>query len=52
MTSDTVLGLITALIVISSVAWVSEFRKIRDKMKLRKAIREQEEHQIAAKAAH
>ena len=52
MTSDTVLGLITALVVVSSVAWVSEFRKVRDKVMLRKAIREEEAHQAAAKPVH
>jgi hypothetical protein len=48
MLSDTILGLAIALIVISSVAWVSQYRKIRDRMRLKKAVRA--EH--AAKAAH
>ena len=48
MLSDTVIGLAIALIVISSVAWVSQYRRIRERMKLRKAIRE--DH--AAKPAH
>jgi hypothetical protein len=52
MLSDTVLGLATALVVVSSVAWVSQFRRIRDRMKIRKAIREEREHQTAAKAAN
>ena len=39
MLKDTILGLVVALIVISSVAWVSEFRRIREKIRLRKAIR-------------
>jgi hypothetical protein len=46
MLSDTVIGLAIALIVISSVAWVSQYRKIRDRMKLRKAVRA--EHDVRA----
>jgi hypothetical protein len=38
MLKDTILGLVVALIVISSVAWVSQFRRIREKIRLRKAI--------------
>jgi predicted nucleic acid-binding protein len=38
MLSDTVIGLAIAAIVISSVAWVSQFRRIKANLKLRKAI--------------
>ena len=38
MLSDTVIGLAIAAVVISSVAWVSQFRKIRANFKLRRAI--------------
>jgi hypothetical protein len=48
MLSDTILGLAIALIVVSSVAWVSQYRKIRDRMKLRKTARAER----AAKVAH
>ena len=46
MISDTVLGLAIAVVVISSVAWVSQFRRIRHRMRIRKAARE------AAKASN
>ncbi|HEY4379334.1 MAG TPA: hypothetical protein VGN01_03250 [Acidobacteriaceae bacterium] len=39
MLKDTMIGLVVAVIVISSVAWVSQFRRIREKLRLRKAIR-------------
>ena len=39
MLKDTVIGLVVAVIVISSVAWVSQFRKIRDKIRMKKAVR-------------
>jgi hypothetical protein len=43
MLSDTVLGLAIAVIVISSVAWVSQFRRIRNRMKTRKTHRAHQE---------
>jgi hypothetical protein len=43
-----VLGLAIAAIVISSVAWVSQFRRIRNRIMIRKAHRAQQE---AAKGA-
>ena len=39
MLKDTILGLVVALIVISSVAWVTQFRRIRERIRLRKALR-------------
>ena len=39
MLKDTIYGLVVAAIVISSVAWVSQFRRIRDRMRVRKAMR-------------
>ena len=45
MLSDSVMGLGIAVIVISSVAWVGPWRKIMQKIKLKKAER------TAAKAA-
>jgi len=49
MFMDSIIGLAAAIIVISSVAWVSQFRKIRDHIRAkRKAARIQ---QNAAKAA-
>ncbi len=39
MLKDTILGLAIAAIVISSVAWVSQYRRIRDRMRVRKAMR-------------
>jgi hypothetical protein len=46
MLSDTVLGIAIALIVISSLAWASQYRKIRDRMRLRRAVRA--EHDVTA----
>jgi hypothetical protein len=39
MLTDTVIGLSMAVIVISSIAWVSQFRKIRDRIRARKSVR-------------
>ena len=39
MLTDTILGLCIAAIVISSVAWVSQFRRIRNRVKAKKATR-------------
>ena len=39
MLKDTIYGLVIAAIVISSVAWVSQFRRIRDWIQVRKAMR-------------
>jgi hypothetical protein len=39
MLTDTILGLVIAVIVISSVAWVSQFRRIRNRLKIKRAIR-------------
>ena len=39
MLKDTIVGLVVAVIVISSVAWVSQFRRIRDKIRTKKAVR-------------
>lgn len=41
MIMDSIVGLAVAVIVISSVAWVSQFRKIRDRIRLKKAMRMQ-----------
>jgi hypothetical protein len=49
MLSDTVLGLVIAVIVISSVAWVAQFRRIKARIRLRRAVRE---HPAAVKVAH
>jgi hypothetical protein len=43
MLSSTVSGLAIAVFVISSVAWVSQFRKIRNRIMIRKAQRAQQE---------
>ena len=48
MLTDTILGLIIAVVVISSVAWVSQFRRIRNRLKIKRAIRADRE---AARAA-
>jgi hypothetical protein len=39
MLPDTIIGLAVAVFVISSVAWVSQFRKIRDRIRAKKAMR-------------
>jgi hypothetical protein len=39
MLTDTILGLAIAAIVVSSVAWVSQYRRIRDRLRVRKAMR-------------
>jgi hypothetical protein len=39
MIMDSVFGLAAAVIVISSVAWVSQYRKIRDRIRVKKALR-------------
>jgi hypothetical protein len=49
MLSSTMLGLAIALIVISSVAWVSQFRRIRNRIRIRKA---HHTHHEAARDAH
>lgn len=38
MLMDSIVGLAVAVIVISSVAWVSQYRKIRDRIRLKKAM--------------
>jgi hypothetical protein len=43
MLSNTMAGLAIAVIVISSVAWVSQFKRIRNRMRVRKAHHAQEE---------
>jgi hypothetical protein len=45
---DSLAGLAVAVIVISSVAWVSQYRKIRARIKARQKARDQ---QVPAKAA-
>lgn len=39
MLPDTIIGLAVAVFVISSVAWVSQFRKIRDRIRAKKVMR-------------
>ena len=39
MLKDAIYGVVAAAIVLSSVAWVSQFRRIRDWMRVKKAIR-------------
>jgi hypothetical protein len=39
MLMDSIIGLAAAIIVISSVAWVSQYRKIRDRIRIKKAMR-------------
>ena len=41
MLMDSIIGLGVAIIVISSVAWVSQYRKIRDRIRLKKTTRMQ-----------
>ncbi len=41
MIMDSVVCLAIAVVVISSVAWVSQYRKIRDRIRLKKALRAQ-----------
>jgi hypothetical protein len=41
MLTDTVLGLAIAVFVISSIAWVSQYRRIRDRIRAKKAPRAQ-----------
>lgn len=48
MLTDSLVGLAAAVIVISSVAWVSQYRKIRAKIRQKKAIREEREARRAA----
>jgi predicted FMN-binding regulatory protein PaiB len=43
MLMDSIVGLAVAVIVISSVAWVSQYRKIRDRIRVKKALRAQAE---------
>ena len=43
MIIDSVIGLAVAVIVISSVAWVSQYRKIRDRIRVKKAVRERKQ---------
>jgi predicted FMN-binding regulatory protein PaiB len=38
MLMDSIIGLAVAVIVISSVAWVSQYRKIRDRIRVKKAL--------------
>jgi hypothetical protein len=39
MLKDTMYGLVVAAIVISSVAWISQFRRLRDRIRVRRAMR-------------
>jgi predicted FMN-binding regulatory protein PaiB len=39
MLNDSLVGLAIAIFVISSVAWVSQWRRIRNRMRINKAIR-------------
>jgi hypothetical protein len=39
MLRDSLIGLVAAVFVISSVAWVSQWRRIRHRMKINKAMR-------------
>lgn len=48
MLTDSLVGLAAAVIVISSVAWVSQYRRIRARIRLRKAIRAEREARRAA----
>lgn len=48
MLKESLAGLAIAIFVISSIAWVSQFRKIRDRIRLKQAARQQ---QAAAKAS-
>jgi predicted FMN-binding regulatory protein PaiB len=41
MIMDSIIGLAIAVIVLSSVAWVSQYRKIRDRIRVKKALRAQ-----------
>jgi hypothetical protein len=41
MLMDSIIGLAVAVVVISSVAWVSQYRKIRDRIRVKKAFRSQ-----------
>jgi hypothetical protein len=41
MIMDSIIGLAVAVIVISSVAWVSQYRKIRDRIRVKKVRRAQ-----------
>jgi hypothetical protein len=43
MVMDSIVTLGIAVVVISSVAWVSQYRKIRDRIRLKKAQRAQSE---------
>jgi predicted FMN-binding regulatory protein PaiB len=43
MIMDSIVALAIAVVVISSVAWVSQYRKIRDRIRLKKALRAQAE---------
>jgi len=46
MLQDSLVGLATAVLVISSVAWVGQWRRIRNSMRINKAMRA--ERQAAA----
>jgi hypothetical protein len=39
MAKDSLMGLAIAIIVISSIAWVGQWRRIRHRMKMKKAVR-------------
>jgi predicted FMN-binding regulatory protein PaiB len=41
MIMDSIVGLAIAVIVLSSVAWVSQYRKIKNRIRVKKALREQ-----------
>jgi hypothetical protein len=43
MLNDSLVGLATAIFVISSVAWVSQWRRIRERMRINKALRAERE---------
>ena len=41
MLKDSLVGLAIAVFVISSIAWVGQWRRIRNRMKINKALREE-----------
>lgn len=43
MLKDSLIGLAIALFVISSIAWVGQFRRIRNRIKINKAMRAESE---------
>jgi hypothetical protein len=49
MFMDSAAGLAVAVVVISSIAWVSQFRKIRDRIRAKKKVVQAD--QASAKAA-